>query len=94
MVARYGGEEFAMVLPETSPKDGMIVAERLRETIASLRIDYEGRSLSITTSFGLSSLDSSRNIDKIEFIKEADDALYQAKNAGRNTCKCFDPNTS
>ena len=94
MVARYGGEEFAMVLPETSQNDGMIVAERLRETIASLKIDYEGRSLSITASFGLSSLDSSRNIDKIEFIKEADYALYQAKNAGRNTCKCFDPNTS
>jgi diguanylate cyclase len=94
MVARYGGEEFAMVLPETSQNDGMIVAERLRETIASLKIDYEGHSLSITTSFGLSSLDSSRNIDKIEFIKEADDALYRAKNAGRNTCKCFDPNTS
>jgi diguanylate cyclase (GGDEF)-like protein len=94
MVARYGGEEFAMVLPETSQNDGMIVAERLRETIASLKIDYEGRSLSITASFGLSSLDSSRNIDKIDFIKEADDALYQAKNAGRNNCKCFDPNTS
>ena len=94
MVARYGGEEFAMVLPETSQSDGMIVAVRLRETIAALKIDYEGRSISITASFGLSSLDSSRNIDKIEFIKEADYALYQAKNAGRNTCKCFDPNTS
>jgi len=94
MVARYGGEEFAMVLPETSKIDGMIVAERLRETIASLKIDYEGRSLSVTASFGVSSLDASRNIDKIEFIKEADYALYQAKNAGRNTCKCFDPHTS
>ena len=93
MVARYGGEEFAMVLPETSQIDGMIVAERLRETIASLKIDYEVHSLSITTSFGLSSLDSSRNIDKIDFIKEADYALYQAKNAGRNTCRYFDTNT-
>jgi len=94
MVARYGGEEFAMVLPETSKIDGMIVAERLRETIASLKIEYEGRTLSVTASFGVSSLDASRTVDKIEFIKEADYALYQAKNAGRNTCKCFDTSTS
>ena len=90
IVARYGGEEFAIILPETSKIDGMMVAERLRETIASLKIDYEGRSLMVTASFGLSCLESHRRVEKIEFIKEADYALYQAKNAGRNTCKCYD----
>jgi diguanylate cyclase (GGDEF)-like protein len=93
MVARYGGEEFAIILPETSKIDGMIVAERLRETIASLKIDYEGRTLSVTASFGVSFLDSSRTVEKVEFIKEADYALYQAKSAGRNVCKCFDRDT-
>ena len=90
LVARYGGEEFAIILPETSKIDGMMVAERLRETIAALKIDYEGRSLMVTASFGLSCLETHRNINKVDFIKEADYALYQAKNAGRNTCKCFD----
>ena len=90
LVARYGGEEFAIILPETSKIDGMMVAERLRETIASLKIDYEGRSLMVTASFGLSCLGSHRRVRKVDFIKEADYALYQAKNAGRNTCKCYD----
>ena len=90
LIARYGGEEFAIILPETSKSDGLIVAERLRETVASLKIDYEERTMSVTASFGLSNLQNSGKIDKSQLIKKADYALYQAKRAGRNKCICFE----
>ena len=89
-VARYGGEEFAVILPEISNSDAMIVAERLREAINSMQIEYENKAISISLSFGISFLKPNKNVNKIELIKEADGALYQAKHAGRNTCKCYD----
>jgi diguanylate cyclase (GGDEF)-like protein len=89
-VARYGGEEFAVILPEISKTDAMIVAERLREKINSMQIEHEGQPIPVSLSFGISFLKSNRNTDKIELIKEADSALYQAKKAGRNTCRCND----
>jgi len=90
IVARYGGDEFAIILPETSKIDTMITAERLRENIASLKLEYDNRSLSATISLGITSFEPSKEVDKTELIKEADFALYQAKKAGKNTSKFFD----
>ena len=67
----------------------MIVAERLREAINSMPIEYDNKAITISLSFGISLLKSNRNINKIELIKEADRALYQAKRAGKNICKCY-----
>jgi two-component system, cell cycle response regulator len=92
VVARYGGEEFAIILPETSAKDTIFVAERLRETIASKTIEYENQNLSVSLSFGISYIEPARMRDKTDLIKEADVALYQAKREGRNTCRCFEGN--
>ncbi len=88
-IARYGGEEFAIILPEISEADARFVAERLRETIDSLPIEYEDQKISISLSFGITFLNTEKMVSKNQLIKEADSALYQAKAAGRNLCKCF-----
>jgi len=89
-VARYGGEEFAIILPEISKADAMIVAERLREKIDSMHFEHDNQPISVSLSFGISFMKPGNIADKIELIKKADTALYQAKKAGRNTCKCND----
>ena len=85
-VARYGGEEFAMILTETDADQAEIVAERLRSEIAGLNISIEGNSISPTMSFGISSLPKNNKIDSNELINRADNALYRAKEKGRNQC--------
>lgn len=84
MLFRYGGEEFCVVLPETSLADARIVAERLRGAVEQ----HAGKSLrsqevKITSSFGVAELDRSM-LDPAELLGRADEALYQAKNEGRN----------
>ena len=85
-IARYGGEEFAISLPMTTLKEAMLTAERLRSSIESQKMTYDGRSISVTMSFGIASLENNRKINVEGFIKMADEALYDAKNAGRNQC--------
>jgi two-component system cell cycle response regulator len=85
-VARYGGEEFAIILPMTSLPEAMQAAERLRRSIESREITYQGRSIPVTMSFGIASLENNRQTDVDGLIKMADDALYEAKNTGRNKC--------
>jgi diguanylate cyclase (GGDEF)-like protein len=88
-VARYGGEEFAVILPETGKESAFEVAERLRETIDSLRIIHEDKYIHPTMSFGIASLKLGERVSVDEFIKRADNALYQAKRQGRNRCCIF-----
>jgi len=88
--ARYGGEEFAFILPETGPDGAFIVAERLRDSINSMAINYEDQKISITVSFGIASFDPANDISKTDLIKKADHALYQAKKAGRNKCCLYE----
>lgn len=82
---RIGGEEFAVVLPHTSAADAMKVAETLRATIAQQRMPTPDVPLSITASFGVSTLDPSVG-DIDELLRRADVALYIAKDNGRNRC--------
>ncbi|QDT69203.1 Response regulator PleD [Planctomycetes bacterium MalM25] len=79
---RYGGEEFAIVMPATKDADGNALAERVRTTIEGMRIQFEGKTLSVTTSLGLATVE--RDDDVTRLIKRADEALYVAKDAGRN----------
>jgi diguanylate cyclase (GGDEF)-like protein len=82
-LARWGGEEFLFLLPETDLKSGVIVAEKIRKAIAAQDFEYTSHALSVTLTFGVSaSQHSDMSID--ECIKQADRALYQGKEAGKN----------
>lgn len=85
VVARFGGEEFAVMLPETEPGDALIVAERIRERIAATEFEVTTsvKPIRATMSFGIAGLeDSKQPVDNL--IHNADVALYQAKENGRN----------
>jgi len=84
VAARYGGEEFLLILPETDGKGAWIIAERVREEVESHRFDHEGKSHSVTISCGIAELDNEKNQDFAGLIGVADQALYQAKESGRN----------
>lgn len=78
--ARYGGEEFVLVLPRCGREDALIVAERVREIIATKHLPKIGR---ITASFGVATFPTSATT-KEDLIDYADQAMYVAKVAGRN----------
>jgi diguanylate cyclase (GGDEF)-like protein len=85
MVGRMGGEEFAILLPYTSRETAMHVVENLRAAITRIYVQGKSGSVKVSASFGVASLDLSvTDIDGL--LARADTALYQAKNAGRNTC--------
>ncbi len=85
VVCRYGGEEFSVILPETDAEGAYVVAEKVREAIAVHRFaDANGeREVRLTVSIGLATYPGSAS-DREELLRQADDALYQAKNFGRD----------
>jgi len=84
IAARFGGEEFIVLLPETRLAQGFETAERLRKKVAAAKFSPPLENLAITISLGLAS-SPEMPIDSIhDLIKEADDALYRAKENGRN----------
>lgn len=87
IVGRWGGEEFLFVLPETSCKGAMIVAERIRYSAEKLKLEFEGKPVKLTLSLGLSF--QNKDPERSSIVKEADQALYRAKRDGKNRAYCF-----
>ncbi len=83
IVARYGGDEFVAFLPQCDLEAGAAVAERIRQTLASSQLSSLERG-EVTCSIGASVHDPEDPITATELLEQADKALYQAKNAGRN----------
>lgn len=85
-LARYGGEEFAVILPETTEEEALIVAEKLREAVADSSFADSRDSYRVTASFGIASCVPAivDDFTKSLFISNADEALYEAKDKGRN----------
>jgi len=88
LAARYGGEEFSVVLPETDAAGAYIVAEKIRESIARHAFADENgeRNCAITVSIGVATYPT-HAWDKESLLREADDALYNAKSGGKNRVK-------
>ena len=86
MVARYGGEEFAVILQNTSAEGATTVAERLRAHIEDLQIPHAKSNVSdvVTISLGLATIAPEHALSQTVLIEEADQALYRAKEKGRN----------
>lgn len=84
--ARYGGEEFALVLPTTSPGGARLLAEKLRQTVASLTIPHisPAPGATLTISIGLATMTPQPGSSSRQLILAADKGLYAAKNNGRN----------
>lgn len=85
-VGRYGGEEFLAILPETDETGAMIVAREIQERLAELAIPHPASPLgtTVTASIGIATAVASREHEHTWLLQEADNALYQAKQEGRN----------
>ena len=94
-VARYGGEEFLIVLPETDLESAVACTERLRKAVSERVIIHEGQTISITSSFGVTCLNSTvtESCSPDRLIDTADKFLYLAKENGRNRLEkgLYDP---
>lgn len=82
LAARFGGEEFAVLLPDTSLKAGLIIAERIRKKFAERRFTSEATLFGSSVSVGISQIGGHAELDNL--LVQADAALYAAKRSGRN----------
>ncbi|MBN2232222.1 MAG: GGDEF domain-containing protein [Deltaproteobacteria bacterium] len=86
VVARYGGEEFVIIAPNTQCYAAIHLAERLRQRIeeTAFTTGQAGRSIRMTTSIGVACFNVHQRTTVEELVRDADKALYAAKNGGRN----------
>ncbi|MGC5796391.1 diguanylate cyclase [Sphingomonas sp. NFX23] len=91
LFGRLGGEEFALLMPETSGAAALVVAERLRNTIAEHPMTlHGGGTIHVTASFGVAELSASFNT-LTAWLERADTMLYAAKSGGRNRTQLAEP---
>ncbi len=81
-VTRYGGEEFTVLMPLTSVAEARRVAETVREVVQKARFEFAGKSLSLTISLGVAEILAYEGMPDV--LKRADQAMYAAKQSGRN----------
>ncbi len=92
LVARYGGEEFAAVLPETPKKSALVVAERMRNSIATHKFKCKQiGNLEVRASFGVAGYPDDDIVTRLDMIAKADEALYRAKKKGKNMVCLYSP---
>jgi len=88
-VGRYGGEEFLIVLPGGCGQTAYQQAERVREAVAAAPVEFAGASLAVSCSIGMAYRETPFPRDACALIREADVALYVAKNLGRDQVSAF-----
>jgi polar amino acid transport system substrate-binding protein len=87
--ARWGGEEFILALPDTNGVEAFRISDGLRLLIERHHVEYENNRLNVTVSVGISTYDGIDAIGINEIVREADEALYNSKKAGRNCATLF-----
>jgi diguanylate cyclase (GGDEF)-like protein len=99
MVGRYGGEEFVVLLPETSREGALEVSERVRSTIAKTHFKVYDEETRVTVSIGLACFPHDLDDPEVdeydetiiaELLRHADEALYRAKEEGRNRVVAYE----
>ncbi len=87
--ARTGGEEFSVICRGTDGKQGLVVAERIRNAVNATEIKIADRAISVSVSVGLATVPGHRIKHALAFMTAVDQALYASKNAGRNRTSVF-----
>jgi diguanylate cyclase (GGDEF)-like protein len=87
--ARYGGDEFAVILPNTSLSDATVAAERMLNTVSNSPITWKKEQIEVSISVGLGQYDA--DVSPEDVTSRSDQALYTAKQAGKNTVRIFEP---
>jgi diguanylate cyclase (GGDEF)-like protein len=83
LLYRYGGEELVMIMPETNIEGATIPVQRLRRMVEEYDFEYNGVKSKVTVSIGLT-MNYQNLCSTVEILKSADEALYKAKESGRN----------
>ncbi len=91
-VGRYGGEEIVIIFPETDIKTAQTICNKIRQSIEKTSIIFESHTIKVTSSIGISSLQPEHK-DSHAIFSEADEALYAAKDKGRNKVIVFHKKT-
>ena len=86
IAARYGGEEFVVLLPDTDEIGAIKVAETLRANVEAMKMEHKNSKISdvVTVSIGVATFDKHSLVAPENLVQKADEALYEAKNSGRN----------
>ncbi len=95
-MGRYGGEEFLLILPETDLMGGYTVAEKLRKKVEKLRLPMPDGDIKLSVSVGIAGfhLTATDQETRNRLIGAADQALYRAKERGRNRVEIFEESRS
>lgn len=95
LVARYGGEEFAIILSDATPEHAVMVARKMKDAVMRLGIPHSSTLVEnqeiVTVSIGLATLLPAHGESAGRLVEYADEALYSAKNGGRNRYEIFEP---
>jgi len=93
LAARYGGEEFVVLLSETPAEEAVQIAERIREAIEALHLPHKSSTVKdvVTISLGVVTVVPDQNTGPDGLVQKADEAMYRAKQTGRNRVICSTP---
>jgi len=84
IVARYGGEEFVIIMPNTAPDKAQLGAEKIRQLVEKYRWKLSTENVQVTISMGIDYIDATKTLSSEDLVRNADSALYLAKQRGRN----------